>query len=40
MDDEDDLCHAVDESRNIQDLKDFMNMLQLFVGEYLKNPEE
>lgn len=40
MDDEDDLCHAVDESRNIQDLKDFMNMLQLFVGEYLKNLEE
>lgn len=36
MDDEADLCHAVDESRNIQDLKDFMNMLQLFVAEYLR----
>lgn len=39
-DDEADLCHAVDESRNIQDLKDFMNMLQLFALEYLKDSEK
>lgn len=37
VDDEPDLCHAVDESRRIEDLEKFLRMLEIFIDKKLSN---